>query len=255
LAGASGRNSNFVYIKQFEIIEFYNFITHTYDMGQTLILKKKQREYGEVNSYVFELSGPFTFRAGQFCHLYMPGMPIFSRWVRKISFASCPSDKYIVFTIKESPSKLWHQKLKALEPGDKIRILGSHAHGHMSFPESIKQPVICIAGGMGATPFRSLFRDEINNKSNRNISFIHVASNEYLYEEEFSNYPISRYTIRRKDIEKTLSEIVSKYPNGAYLLAGNAEFVRAIAKNLVSLNVCADDIQAHKLKKHRLKKN
>jgi ferredoxin-NADP reductase len=228
-------------------------MTHTLGMGQTLILKNKLHEYGEVNTYVFEPLGPVTFRAGQFCHLYMPDMPIFSRWVRKISFASCPSDKYIVFSIKDSPNKLWHQKLKVLEPGDKIRILGSHAHGNLTFPSSLKQPVICIAGGMGATPFRSLFRNEINNKSGREITFIHVASNEYLYEEEFSEYPISRYLIRRKDVDKKLGEVVSKYPNSAYLIAGSKEFARAIAKKLVSFGVSVEGIQGHRLKKHRLK--
>jgi ferredoxin-NADP reductase len=140
-----------------------------------------------------------------------------------------------------------------LKLGDKIRILGSHAHGNMSFPESTKRPVVCIAGGMGATPFRSLFRNEINNKSDREVSFIHVASTDYLYEEEFLKYPITRYPIRRKDIDKTLSEVVTKHPKGAYLIAGRPEFIRTVAKKLVTLGIFSEDIQGHKLKRRRLR--
>ena len=217
-----------------------------------LKLKEKIHEYEEVYTFVFEPSGSVKFRAGQFCHLSVPGMPLFSRNVRKISFASCPSDKYLVFSINTAPGKLWHKKMKSLKTGDKIRISGSRGHGRITFPEDTRQPVVCIAGGVGATFFRSLIRHCVSNKTGQDITFVHVATKDYLYEKEFSKYPITRYLIRRKDIDRTLMEIVSKHRKDAFLIAGRPEFVMAISRKLVLLGVSAENIQGHKLRKHRL---
>jgi ferredoxin-NADP reductase len=218
----------------------------------TLKLKTKKNEYGGVNTYIFEPQKTVPFRAGQYCHLLIPNMPVFSRHIRKICFASSPSDKDIVFSINGSSGSLWHQKMMSLESGDRIRILGSRAHGNMTFPEDPTRPVICIAGGVGITPFRSLLRSDIGSKTSRNITFVHVASAGYLYEKEFLKYPIQQYRIRRNDIEKTLHKTVPKYPLGSYLIAGPPQFVRAVAVKLVALGISEENIQGHKLRKHRI---
>jgi NAD(P)H-flavin reductase len=223
-------------------------------MAYALKLKEKIREYGEVYTFVFEPIDSVKFCAGQFCHLSIPGMPLFSRNVRKISFASCPLDKDLVFSINTAPGKLWHKSIRALRIGDKISILGSRGHGHITFPEDKGRPVVCIAGGVGATPFRSLIRHDIINKTGRSITFIHVATDSYLYEKEFSKYPITRYLIKRKDIDSTLIQVASKHNKDNFLITGSPEFVATIARKLVSVGVSVENIQGHKLRKLRLKK-
>jgi NAD(P)H-flavin reductase len=224
-------------------------------MAYALKLKEKIHEYGEVYTFVFESLAPVKFCAGQFCHISIPGMPLFSRNVRKISFASCPSDKDLVFSINTAPGKLWHKSIRALKIGDEIRILGSHGHGRITFPEDKGRPVVCIAGGVGATPFRSLIRQDIIKKTGRDITFIHVATDGYLYEKEFSKYPITRYLIRRKDIDSTLMQVASKHSKDSFLITGSPEFVTSIARKLISIGVSVENIQGHKLRKLRLKKH
>lgn len=230
-----------------------NFFAIIHIMACTLKLKEKIHEYGGVYTFVFESSDSVKFRAGQFCHLSIPGMPLFSRNLRKISIASCPSDKNLVFSINTSSGKLWHKKMKALKIGDEIRMLGSRGHGCIAFPDDKRRPVVCIAGGVGATPFRSLIRHDIINKTGRDITFIHVSTNGYLYEKEFSKYPITRYLIGRKDIDSTLMQVVPKYTKDNYFITGSPEFVTAIARKLVSMGVYTENIQGHKLRKLRLK--
>jgi len=229
------------------------FCYNTYIMACTLKLKEKIHEYGEVYTFVFEPIDSVKFYAGQFCHLSIHGMPLFSRNLRKISFASCPSDKDLVFSINTAPGKLWHKSMKALKIGGEILMLGSRGHGRITFPEDTGRPVVCIAGGVGATPFRSLIRQDVINKTGRDITFIHMATNGHLYEKEFSKYPITTHLIGRNDIDGTLMQVVPKYIKDNFLVTGSPEFVIAIARKLVSMGVCAENIQGHKLRKLRLK--
>lgn len=98
--------------------------------------------------------------------------------------------------------------MKSLGPGDQVLVYG--VHGHLAFPDDPQRPSICIAGGVGATPFRSLFRSARSEKSMRPITFVHVASKGFLYEEEFSTYPITPYRIGRREVDETLGKIVSE---------------------------------------------
>ena len=90
-----------------------------------------------------------------------------------------------------------------------IRFFVYGVHGHLAFPDDPQCPTICIAGGIGATPFRSLFRSARSEKAMRTITFVHVASKGFLYEEEFSTYPITQYKIGRRDVDATLGKVVS----------------------------------------------
>jgi NAD(P)H-flavin reductase len=230
-----------------------NFFAIIIIMANILKLKEKKHEYGEVYTFVFEPLDSVKFCAGQFCHLSIPDMPLFSRSLRKISFASCPSDNNLVFSINMASGKMWHKHMKALKIGDEIRILGRLGHGSITFPEDTEKPVVCIAGGVGATSFRSLIRHDIINKTGRNITFIHVATNGHLYEKEFLKYPITRYLIERRDIDGTLMQVVPKHIENNFLITGSPEFVMAIARKLVLMGVSAKNIKGHKLRKIRLK--
>ena len=156
----------------------------------TSTLREKKNDYADVNTYTFSPSAPIVFHPGQFCHVLIPRLSLFPRWVRHISFASSPTDADIVFTIDGSSNSPWHRAMKSLDTGDQILVYG--VHGHLAFPDDPKRPTICIAGGVGATPFRSLFRSALSEKPMRTITFVHVASKGFLYEEEFSAYPRSR---------------------------------------------------------------
>jgi ferredoxin-NADP reductase len=211
-------------------------------MRYTLTLKEKKHEYGEVNTYTFSSSAPITFRAGQYCHIRILDMSFFRRPVREMSFASSPTDEDIMFTIDGSSNSLWQQKIKSLKTGDQVKIFG--IHGNMAFPKEITRPVICIAGGVGVTPFRSLFRNVLNEKSRRKITFIHVATGGYLYESEFSTYPITQYRVGRNGVDATLSKVVSENSSGSYLVSGASSFVKAIAGKITKLGIPSRDIQS-----------
>lgn len=211
-------------------------------MSYALTLKEKKHEYGEVNTYVFHPSKSVIFHAGQYCHVRILDMSLFQRPVREMSFASSPTDDDIVFTIDGSSNSPWQQKMKSLKTGDQVRIFG--IHGDMTFSKDTAHSVVCIAGGVGVTPFRSLFRQALAEKSERKITFVHVATEGYLYEDEFSAYPIVQYRIGRNDVDATLRKVVQENLSGTYLISGASAFVEAMAKKLMELGVLARNIQS-----------
>lgn len=216
-----------------------------------LILKKKTNDYADVNTYTFSPSSPIAFHAGQFCHLLIPRLSLFPRWTRHISFASSPTDADVVFSIDASSNSSWHRAMKSLKEGGSVVAYG--VHGRLSFPEDVHRPTVCIAGGVGATPFRSLFRSARAEKSTRKITFVHVASHGFLYEEEFSGYPIAQYRIGRRDVDATLEKVISENPRGRYLISGAPRFARAMAEKIMALGVPPEEILSDDFRRLRVR--
>lgn len=105
----------------------------------------------------FKLINPSTvdFRPGQFMQIKVPGIEV----IRAYSLASNPShNDYVEMMIRYVPNgQATTYVHKALQEGDKVYLVGPF--GDFFLQENSERPIICIAGGSGKAPIRSiLFR-------------------------------------------------------------------------------------------------
>ncbi len=90
------------------------------------------------------------------------------------SFSSSPDDFMIRFTIKIMGD--YTLKLRQLSPGTKCLIWGSYGKLYYGFDGN--KDVVCVAGGIGITPFVSLIRYEIKHIKPRKIYLFYSAKTE-----------------------------------------------------------------------------
>lgn len=99
------------------------------------------------------------------------------------SFSSSPDEKIVRFSVKIFGD--YTAKLRLLLPGTKCTIYGAYGRFYYNFFD--KKDVVCIAGGIGITPFASLISYEEKHILPRKISLIYCAKNQNLaiYHDEF----------------------------------------------------------------------
>ncbi|MGB0174779.1 MAG: NADH:ubiquinone reductase (Na(+)-transporting) subunit F [Acholeplasmataceae bacterium] len=111
----------------------------------------------DIKRVKFKLIEPNTidFKPGQFMQIKVPGIEV----VRAYSLASNPSHKnYVEMLIRYVPNgQATTYVHKALRVGDKATLIGPF--GDFFLQEDSDKPIVCIAGGSGKAPIRSiLFR-------------------------------------------------------------------------------------------------
>ncbi len=133
----------------------------------------------------FQLIEPKTieFRPGQYAQIEVPGLEI----QRAYSIASNPKETdHLELIIRQVPGgKATTFVHKALEVGDKIRILGPF--GHFYLDEHSDRDIVCIAGGSGKAPIRSILYYLKDRGMTRNVKYFFGArtKKDLYYTEEF----------------------------------------------------------------------
>lgn len=125
--------------------EFQTVVSHVEDLTYDIKLVR------------FEMIEPKTvdFKPGQYMQIKVPGIDI----IRAYSLASNASEKnYVEMLIRYVPNGQATTFVhKALEESDKIILTGPY--GDFFLQEDSERPIVCIAGGSGKAPIRSiLFR-------------------------------------------------------------------------------------------------
>lgn len=138
------------------------------------------------------------FRPGQYAQIKIPGLEIF----RAYSIASKPSDddniEFIIrYVYKGLATTYVH---KALDVGDNIIITGPY--GDFFLQEDSDRDIICIAGGSGMAPIRSILYYMHEKKIDRKVSYFFGART-------------------KKDIYYTeeLTALQDEFPNFTYVVA------------------------------------
>ncbi len=139
----------------------------------------------DIRQVKFKLIEPDTidFKPGQYAQLEVPGMEI----QRAYSIASNPKDTgFLELIIRQVPGGTATTFVhKALEVGDKIRILGPF--GHFFLDEHSDRDIVCIAGGSGKAPIRSILYYLRDHGMTRNVKYFFGArtKKDLYYTEEF----------------------------------------------------------------------
>jgi len=202
---------------------------------ETLTLIERKHAYGDVDTYIFRPARKIAFDAGQYAHVRLSGMPPDERQVREFSFASAPHEEEIWFGVDSRSGSSYQKALKALQPGDTVVLF--KIKGHMHWPPEGISDVVMIAGGVGATPFRSEIRDLAERKLPIAVTLIHVSRDAFLYGEEFREMPIRYIPIRRDALQGQLLACIEDHPDAMYYIAGSLGFVDSVKEILLSAGI------------------
>jgi ferredoxin-NADP reductase/Na+-translocating ferredoxin:NAD+ oxidoreductase RnfD subunit len=140
-----------------------------------LKLTEKRQLSAQVYDFVFEPERPLNHLPGQYMEWTMAVPQCDTRGNRRtFTIASSPTENVVHLGVKfYEPSSTFKKVLKSLEPGAYIQ--GGQLAGSFTLPEASRK-LVCIAGGIGITPFRSMLKYIVDRKEHRDIVLFYVVS-------------------------------------------------------------------------------
>ena len=97
-----------------------------------------------------ESGGPFTYSPGQYARITLPGTP-----PRDYSMASLPGQVHLEFFIRRVPGGVTSTRITSdLRVGDTVQVEGPFGSAYLR--EQHAGPILCVAGGSGLAPIKSI---------------------------------------------------------------------------------------------------
>lgn len=132
-----------------------------------------------IKTFWFEPEEKIRFTAGQYTELYLPHDNPDDRGERRwFTISSSPTKELFSITTKfaEDTGSSFKKALLGLEPGDTIE--AQEAMGDFVLPKLVQTPLVFVAGGIGLTPFHSMFEWLADVGEERDIRFIYAVHSE-----------------------------------------------------------------------------
>jgi ferredoxin-NADP reductase len=131
-----------------------------------------------------------SFEPGQYMEWTMPHRTSDKRGVRRyFTIASDPSDPFIRLGVRMPvESSTFKDSLKNLKKEEVLSATG--IAGGFTLPKDPNQKIACIAGGIGITPFMSMFRHLAAQSARRDIVLIYAAATplDFAYQKEIDSF-------------------------------------------------------------------
>jgi glycine betaine catabolism B len=213
-------------------------------------VQKMIKHTDSVASYVFTPQGRVPkFHAGQFLHLALDEYDPSIGWPesRVFSIASAPSERSLKLEITISAKGSFTQRIYNELEVDTTCWL-KLPYGEFLFPED--RELILIAGGVGITPYLSLLKQRLEEKSAQPISLHYGirSKTHYLFSDllqqctgELPNFNCSMYsddgTIGKKGYIHLESIRSAAVENALYYLSGPPTMIDHFKANLIESGV------------------
>lgn len=168
----------------------YAFFVSSHSLMK-LTFKSMTCETEQICNFVFTPDHRVSFEPGQYVEWTMPlHAKMDSRGNRRyFTIASAPSetDIHLGVRVDREHGSQFKKDLLALQPGDTIT--ASHVAGEFVMPKDVSAKMVWVAGGIGVTPFRSMYRELLLRKEKRDIFFYYCANSEtdFAYKKEFDD--------------------------------------------------------------------
>jgi ferredoxin-NADP reductase len=145
-------------------------------------------ESSNITTFFFEASESVSYTAGQFIELTIPHENPDERGIKRwFTLSSSPTQDLLSITTQftESDGSSFKSTLKNLTPG--IEVSMSSPLGDFVLPKLMQTPLIFVAGGVGITPFHSIFTWMGDMHETRKIKFIYsvATEDEIIFQETF----------------------------------------------------------------------
>ena len=219
-----------------------------------LILKEKIQMAPDIFEFVFAPNHKFTFIPGQYMEWTLSHKRTDSRGNRRyFTIAASPTEDNVRLGVRIDPdsSSSFKKALLSLTPGSKI--YAGQLAGDFILPKNKSQKLVFIAGGIGITPFRSMIKNLIDKKENRDIVLFYVCSqeSEFVFKDVFAkaqdfglktvyvcSHPSESWKGRSGRIDgKMIKEGAPDFKNRTYYLSGPNAMVEAYKKMLGELGI------------------
>jgi ferredoxin-NADP reductase/Na+-translocating ferredoxin:NAD+ oxidoreductase RnfD subunit len=164
----------------------YTFAVSRMRKRITLTLHSSKQLSREVFEYSFESNKPFDYEPGQYMEWTAPHTHADSRGIRRfLTISSAPSD-VLVRVASRIPveSSTFKDVLKNIKKNAILTATG--VSGEFTLPKDSRKKIAAIAGGIGITPFMSMFRYLAQQGQRRDMVLIYAAATplDFAYQEE-----------------------------------------------------------------------
>lgn len=132
-----------------------------------------------ITSFYFKPQEPIQYTAGQYTRLALDHPHADDRGIRRwFTLASSPTEELLMVTTKftDKEGSSFKKALRKLEPGTEVDM--ASPMGDFVLPKLVQTPLIFVAGGIGITPFRSMFRYLADTGEKRDIKFLYGVRSE-----------------------------------------------------------------------------
>lgn len=196
---------------------------------------QKQQLTNDIFTFWFKPEQAIGFQPGQFIELYLPHEHDERGSSRWFTISSSPSLDDLSITTRltaRSPSS-YKSKLKVLSPGDKVKL--SQPMGDFVLPISKTAHVICIAFGVGITPFMSM-RQSSKSPSHTLLHIPAKISDSKLHK-IFLNSNFSYRSLADSELLPVVDNDISAASNYYVFVAGPEHKVERTRGQLISSGV------------------
>lgn len=200
----------------------------------TLRFVERWHEYDDVYSFRLQPDRAVPFLAGQNVRIVVPELSE-EEGRRSLSIASPPQDEALLFSMHTRSESVYKQAFLELTDRDTVDLV--KVKGVTVLPDEPSIPVVCIAGGVGVTPFRSMLFDIHTRGLPTNATLIHVSSGPHLYENELEALPYTQHRIGRPDVAEQVRRATKEHQNGMFYVAGSPAFIEAIQTMLTDVGI------------------
>jgi glycine betaine catabolism B len=132
-----------------------------------------------IRTFYFQPEQPVQFTAGQYTRLTLDHPHADDRGIRRwFTISASPTEELLAITTKFAPKEgsSFKKALQKLKPGAEVDL--ASPMGDFVLPKLIQTPLIFVAGGIGITPFRSMFRWLADTGEQRDIKFVYGVRSE-----------------------------------------------------------------------------
>jgi len=215
----------------------------------------------ETTEIVFRCIGDsFVFLPGQYVEVTLPKLlyPDQRGNFRNFSIVSSPNRKREISVAFRNSESGFKRTLLKTPLGSEVEFQGPL--GVFTLPESSERPVVCIAGGIGITPFLSMIRFASEEELQQQITLLYANSKRkraaYIHELEALEEKNSHFNLEHKLGYFDL-DFIRKHTGGLtrplWYIAGPPDMVRSARYLLQEHGVPDEDVRVEVMLYHKYK--
>jgi len=209
----------------------------------TLKLVRQKSESKTATTFVFEPQPALKFQAGQWLHLACVADPYDRSLVRHMSVASAPQDTLVEFTMDTSSGTFFKTTLAALKPGDTVAAF--KLRGDFVVDPDETRPLCFIAGGLGITPIRSIFKDLAHRGAVVPRQLVHVSRGAHLFAQELSALGVPQTRTDHAGWNGLKAGLLRDAgPATVFYVCGSQRFLDGVRADLAAAGVAADRVKS-----------
>lgn len=217
----------------------------------TLTFIELNHEVDDVYTFKFKSNGACNWKPGQHGLFVIPGRKLEGGSFRGFSLASTPDENVIMIStrISDKPSA-FKQILMSLKQGDIINMRGPFGPFYLDEPS---KTVVCIAGGIGITPYRSIISAAVSNNifAATSINLLYIDSRKsFVYKDYFDDllkdnkFIEIKYLSDKEEMAKEMNKFVEQLKNDAvYYLSGPPGMIKQLKEKLISQGIKKNNIK------------